>query len=1260
MIKRHLSLAGRHLLFWSLISLAILISVVRVLLADAANYKQELETKILQNSGLGIHIGKLAPHIRGFSPGVVLHNISIESPNQQKPPLALREVRIGVDLLKLILSRDLLASSRVSLVGLEAEVLRTPEDKIILLGIPSSDDPPDWLLQGNQFEILQSRISWSDQKLQKPRIQLNNVNFLLKNHFFSKKHEIHVLSDLPEHYGDKLRLSASMSGNPFQPASLDGEIYIEATNLQGPALVESLTPLNVKLASGSGDLRIWSQWKQAKPYKVDAYLQAQQIQILNEKDKTLRLDTVDGNLSWYQNDESQWRLAAYNIGVFANHQRWSDAEFYLSQNNNGDWSGLIKQFDLNALAYISPWLLDKENPETDWSNLKLQGTLKDLSIFASHDGQRYAVKGDFEQIGNSDQSLLPGFNGLSGHISGNQTQGQIVFDTYNAEVNALQYVRDTLSISRLGARINWLQTQDQWQIYSDDLHLNTPDFKSLTVFDLSIPKNANSPVLRLNTTLNSFNDIAKIKRYLPSKLMGQDAVAWLDDAFIAGHIDEGHVFIDGKLDQFPFKHGGGVFDTLLGIKEGEIQFNEAWPHLQNLYTTVHFVNSDLQVAIYDGHSEDVQINQAIINIEDVANSDHVQVFAKLNAQVNNALQYLQKTPLHKNAENLLSIANSDGAAGIDLNLHVPYVESDPVKVKVDAHLHDAHMNLKSINLDISNINGTLSFTEDSTTSDTLHAKALGYPIQGLMSSDASSTRLLVTGSTTINNLQKQFSFLRGDAIKGQLNYQADLRIPDDEHTSTSLDIGSNLQGTVIDSDTFVAKTAEQTEQLHLNFQFDKQNHLPIKLQYGNQLEAALLFDRQQDRLHSTHLVIGGNSASISPQAGMKVEIKLPSFKLGEVVSAFGSSDGRWPALREFLLDTRQLIWQDQDLGAIQCHFHHLNQAWQGSVDSHMAKGRIRIPDQRNGIEPIKLEMASLNLSAMDKLNFDAANDVITVMPLIEIESQQLLWRDLNLGSLRLQTDRLINGIHFKKIKINGAGKTIDMTADWTQQLTGTATVLNGSMSVDNFGAFLSQIKISDDFKETHADINFHGGWNGAPHQFAVEALNGSMNVRLRDGRISSIEPGFGRLLGLLAMEQWVKRLSLNFSDIYRQGLAFDQISGNFNIKHGLAATDDLLVNGVSAKMKLIGNADLVNKTINMKVGVVPKSSDAVPIAGTILNGIAAVITDAVTNNYEEGYFFGSAYSISGKWGDLDVSPIHDKDGLLNKTWNGLTDFEWLQ
>jgi len=76
--------------------------------------------------------------------------------------------------------------------------------------------------------------------------------------------------------------------------------------------------------------------------------------------------------------------------------------------------------------------------------------------------------------------------------------------------------------------------------------------------------------------------------------------------------------------------------------------------------------------------------------------------------------------------------------------------------------------------------------------------------------------------------------------------------------------------------------------------------------------------------------------------------------------------------------------------------------------------------------------------------------------------------------------------------------------------------------------------------------------------------------------------------------------------------------------------------------------------------VIPKSSGALPIAGTIVGGIAAIITDAVTDDYKEGYFFGSEYKVSGRWGDVEVTPVLDRGGLLNKTWHGLTDFGWLE
>ncbi len=393
---------------------------------------------------------------------------------------------------------------------------------------------------------------------------------------------------------------------------------------------------------------------------------------------------------------------------------------------------------------------------------------------------------------------------------------------------------------------------------------------------------------------------------------------------------------------------------------------------------------------------------------------------------------------------------------------------------------------------------------------------------------------------------------------------------------------------------------------------------------------------------------------------MSIQIRQPEFKLSQALSSFGSFDSRWPTLREISLNTEQLVWQGQSLGALQCHFQHINQSWQGVIDNVMAKGRLKIPDQLSGNDPIILDMDYMNLSAMSALNFNAAEEAFSILPLIDIDSRQLFWRTVNLGKLKLQTERLNNGTHFKKIKISGANKDIDFTADWIKQRQGTSTLINGTLSMDGFGQFLSELGYSDDFKETHADISFTGGWNDAPQQFSLDKLNGQLQIKLNDGRISSIEPGFGRLLGLISMEQWAKRLSLNFSDIYSQGLAFDKITGDFKITNGVAYTDNLLIDAVSAKMKIAGTANLIEKTLNHRVAVIPKSSDALPIAGTIVDGIATIITNAVTNDYKEGYFFGSEYKVVGHWGNLEVTPVNDHDGLLKKTWHGLTDFNWLK
>ena len=1256
---RHITRATRHLLFWGLILVALTLSLVRILLASIDNYQVELQQKIRQVTDMPVSFGQIEAGLRGFNPEVILKNIRIEATTSGvQPDIQLKEIRLGFDFLGLILSRDWLASSRVTLVGANLQVSRNPDGSFSIKGLQASEGQPLWLLQGGKYEILDSEIHWQDLKRHSEAVHFDHLDLVLKNHLADDGHELHLMSQLPNQYGDHLRISAVFSGNFFQPGGLQGQLYIEGTDLQATALVTGDLPLGLNLQSGAGDVRIWSFWRDSVPYRLMGYIQAQQISISKNQAKPLHLDTFSGNFDW-SDQQGRWRFAGYDVDIFAHHQHWPDGGFSLQQDAQGNLSAVIKQLDLPAAMYLAPLLVPADN--ADWLKLNPRGRLRDVSVYVTSDFEHYAVRGGFEALGVDQFAAIPNLQGVSGTLSATESYGQIDLESHNAKINATEWFRNPLTIKKLQGQLQYWQSVDNWQFFSRNLQIDSDDFETASRVNLLIPKSENAPLLDLVTRFGRFTDISQVPKYLPTKIMDAGAVDWLDSAFVAGRISHGEIVVNGDLDQFPFVQGQGRFETVFALENAEIQFNAAWPHLRNIYADVQFLGADLQVGILEGVSEKVNIDQAVVTIPDLANSENVFVWGLLRTKVMNSLAFLQKSPLKTKIASVAKMISSEADTRIDLDLKLPYSITDPVKVNVNAYLDDAQLIVKPIDLKVENIKGVFNFTEDRISSEQIEARTLGYPIQGRWYSDEWANYLDIEGSTSSEQIEKQFSFLQNDAVNGVFSYLAKLKLPYAAKQAGELNISSSLKGISVDNPFGLAKTAVEEKPLNLDFQFDDTPKLPLTLQYGNDLQALFLLDKAQETLFSGHIVLGQAQAKRYDQPGLKLDIKQPEFNLSQAMGMMSSNSAqfRLPEVQEIAIDTEQLIWLGQPLGALRCALKHEAQAWQGNIDSEMAKGHFQVPDQRGGNKPISLQMDYLNLSEMDKFSFESADEVINILPLVDITSKQLLWRGMDLGGLKLLAQRQNNGIHFDKFRLQNAKNTIDLTADWLQQPTGSSTLVQGKLKAEGFGALLSQLNFTDDIKETSAEINFKGGWRGGPHQFSLARLNGQMQLDLKDGRISSIEPGFGRLLGLIAMEQWVKRLSLDFTDVYRQGLAFDDIKGQFSIKDGLAYTEDLTVNAVSATFNIAGFVNLADKTLDQRVAVVPKSSDALPIAGTIVSGVAGIITRVVTSDYKDGYFLGSKYQLSGNWGNVEVTPLHDEDGLLNKTWRGLTGFGWL-
>jgi hypothetical protein len=58
--------------------------------------------------------------------------------------------------------------------------------------------------------------------------------------------------------------------------------------------------------------------------------------------------------------------------------------------------------------------------------------------------------------------------------------------------------------------------------------------------------------------------------------------------------------------------------------------------------------------------------------------------------------------------------------------------------------------------------------------------------------------------------------------------------------------------------------------------------------------------------------------------------------------------------------------------------------------------------------------------------------------------------------------------------------------------------------------------------------------------------------------------------------------------------------------------------------------------------------------------VAKLVARSLTGEDHEGFLFGSQYLVKGQWGNAEIISLHENDGLLQKTWNGITAFPWLE
>ncbi len=374
-------------------------------------------------------------------------------------------------------------------------------------------------------------------------------------------------------------------------------------------------------------------------------------------------------------------------------------------------------------------------------------------------------------------------------------------------------------------------------------------------------------------------------------------------------------------------------------------------------------------------------------------------------------------------------------------------------------------------------------------------------------------------------------------------------------------------------------------------------------------------------LKATNLVLGQGSFKISPVVGHHVQLRSQAFNLDDWLSilnekpapksrksklaslntpAFPMPERVDAAVKE--LTFAGLDWHDVDLNA-----RRKDLGWLLNLDSQEIKG------QANYIEPYDLSIALERLHLflpqlevgeeallvdLDRQKLPLITDFDRKfhqwMPNLTLTIKDFWLQGYKIGQANVDFQRQGDTLLWKSIDFTSGTNQLHVNGTWTLTDTQSRTQMNLDMKGDNNSDLMARFGINSGIQRAPFEIIASTQWDGAPWSMQVNTLQGKVDTKLGKGVISDVS-GAARLLGLFSLDSIIRKMQLDFSDVFDKGMAFDSISGSGELSQGIFVTNNIKMDAVAGEMTIKGLADLNTRTVDAEVNFVPDITSGIPV-----------------------------------------------------------------
>jgi len=1246
------------------ILLAIAVGLIRLFLPRVPEYQDEIKEWASAAIGMQVEFSDIDPRWGLRGPELLFYDAELIRLGSGDRIVAAEEVRIGVGLMRLIFEQSLVVD-RLVIRDTSVEIRQLEDGSFWFQGI-STEELMDSFSSESETPVSREVIG-EDIELRFMQPGDQNPHFFDVPRVSVSIDENRIAADadirLPEELGRQLSVSATqVLEAPVDERSWD--IFVDADDISLPGWSE-LSRGSRQFVSGTGDMELALAITDQRVTTATAELDF--VNIALEEDVFF---DVGGRIE-VDVSENDWLLAANEFSVSLQDHEWPETTLRIEAGVDRDGSVVMldttaSYLVLDDLRLLAPWLNDEQRSAL--RDFGLSGVIRNLIATVSEidsDAPRFNISAELDRVGIAESPQRPGIRGFSGLIRANRSGGRLEISSNDLDIRASEYLPEVIEIDEANGTVIWRNSNNRTTILSDSIAITSEVFDSQSNVQLLIHKDGSSPEIDLASTW-SISDIAAAKRYIPQKGLKPKLYDWFQMALVDGSISRGTTTLNGPLDKFPFDGGEGRFLMEASVRNMTFKYHQLWPATEQSDMEVILDNARLYTTENRSSSAGIPIVNAKVDIPDLRDPVlNIQSFS--TATLDAIREFSKQSPISKVFGGQLDRVAISGDASFTLDLIVPLKRERIQEYEFVSRIRSNNGTLAIEGFDppITDLIGEVTIERDHISSEGLAGRFLGEQVSiALQRSDDPRFSIVATtdGTVTADGIINELGMPLEGLISGTTSYQTQILFPNskvDSPPPLTIRIDSDLDGMAFLLPEPVGKIADSALQVSGDIRFlpdgagiesagFAENRIAWELVF-NKPDAGEPNDGEPDQqgfdFDRGVVALGGHVMEPADTRGLHIRGSTDVVRLQDWLSISRSGEKKVGAaahIRSIDLLVKDLYIVGQHLKAHRVKVDRSAQDWLVQLDGEDVVGSVFVPYDFGGDRAMVLDMARLRLPG-DEAATESESDLDPrKLPPMQLNAAEFAFGDRYLGAVEATLEKTENGLE----------ATIISTRDATFGIVGTGRWLADDDDPLGSHSFITATLTSTDVEQTMARLNYTPGivsdnmsmifdlnWSGSPRADFFDVLDGEVQVRFGDGQLEEVEPGAGRMFGLMSIVALPRRLSLDFRDVFSKGFGFDEIAGTFRIDDGVTYTCDLSLEGPAADIGIVGSADIGSRTYDQTAIVAPNVGNTLPIVGAVVAGpqvaAALLIFSQIFKKplQEVGQVY---YAIGGSWDEPSV------------------------